>query len=230
MKYLLEIILIAVLITVLYQPPTFLQMQLNSFWGKLLFVSIISYMTVEHGLNAGILSAFITIVLMNNTFEGIDETLKDKNNEGDTDDDDADTPGNDDNEDDDEDDNEDGNTAETVDNDNNRNEDSEDSDDDDDDDDDNDDDDSNDNSSKPTKEGYSNINIPLTTSSINLVDHDRLVKVNALKNNARSKTLSNGVINDVKGLLNRVTRLELLQEDMEDEMDSQSKNLESYEF
>ena len=52
-----------------------------------------------------------------------------------------------------------------------------------------------------------------------MVDNDRTLKLNALKNSevakSNSNELSNGVVNDVKDVLERVKRLELLQEEAE---------------
>ena len=65
MKYLLEMILVAILIVVLYQTPSFLHMHLNTILGKLLLVSAVAYLAMNHGLNAGLLGSFIVIVLLN---------------------------------------------------------------------------------------------------------------------------------------------------------------------
>lgn len=72
---------------------------------------------------------------------------------------------------------------------------------------------------KKDLEGFSNLN-PMELSSINMVDNDRTMKLNALKNSEVAKTnpneTINGVVNDVKDVLDRVKRLELLQEEAEE--------------
>jgi len=60
MKYLLEMILVAILIVVLYQTPSFLHMHLNTILGKLLLVSAVAYLAINHGLNAGLLGSLYT--------------------------------------------------------------------------------------------------------------------------------------------------------------------------
>tara|TARA_Y100001970_G_C14234495_1_gene860890 strand:+ start:400 stop:1083 length:684 start_codon:yes stop_codon:yes gene_type:complete len=227
MKYLLEMILVAILIVVLYQTPSFLHMHLNTILGKLLLVSAVAYLAMNHGLNAGLLGSFIVIVLLNSSVEGFkegmdhegeeekdeeEEQTEEDNEEGKTEKkvkDDEDDEQADEDEEDDEDEDEDDEQAEQTDDD----EQAEQGDDEED--------------VEQSKEGYSNINRPLMASAINLVDQDRMFKVNALKNNQKSRGLTNGVVNDVKGLLNRVSRLELLQEDLESEM-MHPDNLESY--
>ena len=71
---------------------------------------------------------------------------------------------------------------------------------------------------KDLAEEFTNLN-PMELSSINMVDNDRTLKLNALKNSEVAKTnsneISNGVVNDVKDVLERVKRLELLQEEAE---------------
>ena len=58
-------------------------------------------------------------------------------------------------------------------------------------------------------------------SNMNMVDNDRTMKLNALKNSEVAKSnpneVTNGVVNDVKDVLDRVKRLELLQEEAEAE-------------
>lgn len=228
MKYLLEMILVAVLIVVLYQTPSFLHMHLNTILGKLLLVSAVAYLAMNHGLNAGLLGSFIVIVLLNSSVEGFKEGMdhEDEDDEEDEDEDEEQT----------EEDNEEGKTEKKVKDDEDEDEqaDEEDeqaehSDDDHEDDDDEqvEQTDNDEDEVMESKEGYSNINRPMMGSAINFVDQDRMFKVNALKNNQKSRGLTNGVVNDVKGLLNRVSRLELLQEDLEDEM-MHPDNLESY--
>lgn len=225
MKYLLEMILVAVLIVVLYQTPSFLSMHLNTILGKLILVSVVGYLAMNHGLNAGLLGSFIVIVLLNSSVEGFKEGMDHEDDEKEKSDESEET----------EEENEEGKTEKKVDEDDEE-EDDEDEDDDDElaeqsDDEDEDDelteqeDDAED--EDDSKEGYSNINRPLMGSAINLVDQDRMFKVNAIKNNQKSRGITNGVVNDVKGLLNRVSRLELLQEDLESEM-MEPDNLESY--
>ncbi len=71
---------------------------------------------------------------------------------------------------------------------------------------------------KDLAEGFSNLN-PMELSNMNMVDNDRTMKLNALKNSevakSNSNEISNGVVNDVKDVLDRVKRLELLQEEAE---------------
>ncbi len=76
-------------------------------------------------------------------------------------------------------------------------------------------------SSQKKQEGFSNV--PLTPSiiaNINVVDNDRNLKLNALKNSEIARgnpgETPRGVVNDVKDVLERVKRLELLQEEAED--------------
>ena len=228
MKYLLEMILVAILIVVLYQTPSFLHMHLNTILGKLLLVSAVAYLAMNHGLNAGLLGSFIVIVLLNSSVEGFKEGM-DHEDEEEKDEEEEQT----------EEDNEEGKTEEKVkdDEDDEQADEEEDEDEDDDEEEDEDEDEDEDDEQEEqaddeedveqSKEGYSNINRPIMASAINLVDQDRMFKVNALKNNQKSRDLTNGVVNDVKGLLNRVSRLELLQEDLESEM-MHPDNLESY--
>ena len=70
-------------------------------------------------------------------------------------------------------------------------------------------------------------------SNINMVDNDRTMKLNALKNSEVAKTNSNesinGVVNDVKDVLDRVKRLELLQEEAEaDEFEDEEEKDEEF--
>ena len=71
---------------------------------------------------------------------------------------------------------------------------------------------------KDLAEEFTNLN-PMELSNINMVDNDRTLKLNALKNSEVAKSnaneISNGVVNDVKDVLERVKRLELLQEEAE---------------
>ena len=71
---------------------------------------------------------------------------------------------------------------------------------------------------KDLAEGFANLN-PMNLSNINMVDNDRTMKLNALKNSEVAKSNSNeatnGIVNDVKDVLDRVKRLELLQEEAE---------------
>lgn len=212
MKFLLEMILVAILIVVLYQTPSFLHMHLNTILGKLLLVSAVAYLAMNHGLNAGLLGSFIVIVLLNSSVEGFKEGM-DHEGEEEKDEEEEQT----------EEDNEEGKTEKKVKDD----EDDEQADEDEEDDEDEDDEqaeqadddeqaeqtDDDEDEIVESKEGYSNINRPMMATAINFVDQDRMFKVNALKNNQKSRGLTNGVVNDVKGLLNRVSRLELLQED-----------------
>ena len=225
MKYLLEMILVAVLIVVLYQTPSFLSMHLNTILGKLILVSVVGYLAMNHGLNAGLLGSFIVIVLLNSSVEGFKEGMDHEDDEKEKSDESEET----------EEENEEGKTEKKVDEDDEEADDEDKDDDDelaeqsdeDDDDDDDEEADDEDEDEDDSKEGYSNINRPLMGSAINLVDQDRMFKVNAIKNNQKSRGITNGVVNDVKGLLNRVSRLELLQEDLESEM-MEPDNLESY--
>tara|TARA_Y100000389_G_C17461060_1_gene521724 strand:+ start:1509 stop:2186 length:678 start_codon:yes stop_codon:yes gene_type:complete len=225
MKYLLEMILVAVLIVVLYQTPSFLHMHLNTILGKLLLVSAVAYLAMNHGLNAGLLGSFIVIVLLNSSVEGFKEGMdhEDEDEDDEEDEDEEQT----------EEDNEEGKTEKKVKDDEDEDEQADEDDeqaehsDDDHEDDDDEQVEQTDEDVEQSKEGYSNINRPMMGSAINFVDQDRMFKVNALKNNQKSRGLTNGVVNDVKGLLNRVSRLELLQEDLEDEM-MHPDNLESY--
>ena len=225
MKYLLEMILVAVLIVVLYQTPSFLSMHLNTILGKLILVSVVGYLAMNHGLNAGLLGSFIVIVLLNSSVEGFKEGMDHEDDEKEKSDESEET----------EEENEEGKTEKKVDEDDEEADDEDKDDDDelaeqsdeDDDDDDDEEADDEDEDEDDSKEGYSNINRPLMGSAINLVDQDRMFKVNAIKNNQKSRSITNGVVNDVKGLLNRVSRLELLQEDLESEM-MEPDNLESY--
>lgn len=226
MKYLLEMILVAVLIVVLYQTPSFLSMHLNTILGKLILVSVVGYLAMNHGLNAGLLGSFIVIVLLNSSVEGFKEGMDHEDDEKEKSDESEET----------EEENEEGKTEKKVDEDDEEADEddelAEQSDEDEDDelaeqsDDDAEDEDEGEDEDD-SKEGYSNINRPLMGSAINLVDQDRMFKVNAIKNNQKSRGITNGVVNDVKGLLNRVSRLELLQEDLESEM-MEPDNLESY--
>lgn len=223
MKYLLEMILVAVLIVVLYQTPSFLSMHLNTILGKLILVSVVGYLAMNHGLNAGLLGSFIVIVLLNSSVEGFKEGMDHEDDEKEKSDELEET----------EEENEEGKTEKKVDEDDEEADDEDEDEDDEDelaeqsDDEDEDEDDAEDEDEDESKEGYSNINRPLMGSAINLVDQDRMFKVNAIKNNQKSRGITNGVVNDVKGLLNRVSRLELLQEDLESEM-MEPDNLESY--
>ena len=225
MKYLLEMILVAVLIVVLYQTPSFLSMHLNTILGKLILVSVVGYLAMNHGLNAGLLGSFIVIVLLNSSVEGFKEGMDHEDDEKEKSDESEET----------EEENEEGKTEKKVDEDDDEDEEDEDEDDEDEDEDDEDEDEDAEDEDEvedaededDSKEGYSNINRPLMGSAINLVDQDRMFKVNAIKNNQKSRGITNGVVNDVKGLLNRVSRLELLQEDLESEM-MHPDNLESY--
>ena len=223
MKYLLEMILVAVLIVVLYQTPSFLSMHLNTILGKLILVSVVGYLAMNHGLNAGLLGSFIVIVLLNSSVEGFKEGMDHEDDEKEKSDESEET----------EEENEEGKTEKKVDEDEDDEEaDDEDEDDEDEEEQEDEDEDEDvaedeDEDEEDSKEGYSNINRPLMGSAINLVDQDRMFKVNAIKNNQKSRGITNGVVNDVKGLLNRVSRLELLQEDLESEM-MEPDNLESY--
>ncbi len=227
MKYLLEMILVAILIVVLYQTPSFLHMHLNTILGKLLLVSAVAYLAINHGLNAGLLGSFIVIVLLNSSVEGFKEGMGHEGEEKDEEEEEEEQT---------EEDNEEGKTEKKVKDDEEDDEQADEEDDEqaDEDEDDEQVDDKEDaeqtddeEDDEQSKEGYSNINRPMMGSAINFVDQDRMFKVNALKNNQKSRGLTNGVVNDVKGLLNRVSRLELLQEDLEDEM-MHPDNLESY--
>jgi hypothetical protein len=224
MKYLLEMILVAVLIVVLYQTPSFLSMHLNTILGKLILVSVVGYLAMNHGLNAGLLGSFIVIVLLNSSVEGFKEGMDHEDDEKEKSDESEET----------EEENEEGKTEKKVDEDDEEADDEDEDDEDDDEDEDEDEDEEEDDEDEDdaededeSKEGYSNINRPLMGSAINLVDQDRMFKVNAIKNNQKSRGITNGVVNDVKGLLNRVSRLELLQENLESEM-MEPDNLESY--
>ena len=226
MKYLLEMILVAVLIVVLYQTPSFLSMHLNTILGKLILVSVVGYLAMNHGLNAGLLGSFIVIVLLNSSVEGFKEGMDHEDDEKEKSDESEET----------EEENEEGKTEKKVDEDDEEADDEDEDDDDEDEDEDDElaeqsdddaEDEAEDEDEDDSKEGYSNINRPLMGSAINLVDQDRMFKVNAIKNNQKSRSITNGVVNDVKGLLNRVSRLELLQEDLESEM-MEPDNLESY--
>jgi len=85
---------------------------------------------------------------------------------------------------------------------------------------------------KDLAEGFSNFNLnPTELANMNVVDNDRTMKLNALKNSEVAKSssneITNGVVNDVKDVLDRVKRLELLQEEAEaDEFDDKEEDEE----
>jgi hypothetical protein len=73
MKYYVEIILVALLLGLLYEKPEFLVRFSNSTLGKLLTVVLIVLISQSSGLNAGLLSALIVIVLRQTWIEGYTE-------------------------------------------------------------------------------------------------------------------------------------------------------------
>ena len=75
MQAYVEIMLVAILVVVLFQPPLVLSNFAQSVLGKALFIVLVVVVSHQFGTNAGLLAAMITIVLLNHTREGFFEKL-----------------------------------------------------------------------------------------------------------------------------------------------------------
>ena len=75
MQAYVEIMLVAILVVVLFQPPLALSDLAKSVLGKALFVLFVIVLAHQFGKNAGLLAAMITIVLLNHTREGFFEEI-----------------------------------------------------------------------------------------------------------------------------------------------------------
>jgi hypothetical protein len=73
MKFFVELVLVAILLVLLYEKPEFLVRFSNSTLGKLLTVVLVVLISQSSGLNAGLLSALIVIVLRQTWIEGFSE-------------------------------------------------------------------------------------------------------------------------------------------------------------
>jgi hypothetical protein len=71
----IEIILVAILVVILLQPPSILSELVSSILGKALCVGLIIGISHQFGKNAGLLMAMIVILLLNKTREGFAENL-----------------------------------------------------------------------------------------------------------------------------------------------------------
>ena len=72
MKTYVELSLVALLIALLYQPPQSLTFFAKSVLGKAALIILTIMIASQFGVNAGLLSALITIVLLNNNKEGFE--------------------------------------------------------------------------------------------------------------------------------------------------------------
>ena len=80
MKTYIELSLVAILIVLLYQPPISVTLFAKSVLGKALLIIAIVVASHFFGMNAGLLTSIIVVVLLNHTVEGVvggDATLKD---------------------------------------------------------------------------------------------------------------------------------------------------------
>ena len=75
MKTYVELSLVAILIVLLYQPPISVTLFAKSVLGKALLIMAIVVTSHFFGMNAGLLTAIIVVVLLNHTVEGADATL-----------------------------------------------------------------------------------------------------------------------------------------------------------
>ena len=75
MKTYIELSLVAILIVLLYQPPVSVTLFAKSVLGKALLIIAIVVVSHQFGMNAGLLTAIIVVVLLNHTVEGTDDTL-----------------------------------------------------------------------------------------------------------------------------------------------------------
>ena len=71
MKTYVELSLVAILIVLLYQPPISVTLFAKSVLGKALLIMAIVATSHFFGMNAGLLTAIIVVVLLNHTVEGI---------------------------------------------------------------------------------------------------------------------------------------------------------------
>jgi hypothetical protein len=71
----IEIILVAILVVILLQPPSILSELVSSILGKALCVGLIIGISHQFGKNAGLLMTMIVILLLNKTREGFAENL-----------------------------------------------------------------------------------------------------------------------------------------------------------
>ena len=74
MKTYVELSLVAILIVLLYQPPISVTLFAKSVLGKALLIIAIVATSHQFGMNAGLLSAIIVVVLLNHTAEGNNST------------------------------------------------------------------------------------------------------------------------------------------------------------
>ncbi len=205
MNYIGELALLAILIVVFYQRNNFLTAQLihNRSTFLLIVIGLILFLGSYHKYNMCYILAFIVVVLYSNTIEG-NETLRELTKQAAPNNEQYPEMGN-----------EFKNEAapgQPL----NQTE----------------DDFKHERKMKKDLEGFSNLN-PMELSNINMVDNDRTMKLNALKNSEVAKTNSNesinGVVNDVKDVLDRVKRLELLQEEAEaDEFEDEEEKDEEF--
>ena len=75
MKTYIELSLVAILIVLLYQPPISVTLFAKSVLGKALLIIAIVVASHFFGMNAGLLTSIIVVVLLNHTAEGFDATL-----------------------------------------------------------------------------------------------------------------------------------------------------------
>ena len=75
MKTYVELSLVAILIVLLYQPPISVTLFAKSVLGKALLIMAIVATSHFFGMNAGLLTAIIVVVLLNHTVEGADAAL-----------------------------------------------------------------------------------------------------------------------------------------------------------
>ena len=75
MQAYVEIMLVAILVVVLFQPPLALSNLAKSVLGKALFIVLVVFLAHQFGTNAGLLAAMITIGLLNHTREGFLEEI-----------------------------------------------------------------------------------------------------------------------------------------------------------
>lgn len=75
-----EIIYSLLLLALFYMTPTYLKQMSNSFFGKLILLAFIIFSGHLYGRNVAIISAFISILLLQSNYEG----LEDMNGNGDS--------------------------------------------------------------------------------------------------------------------------------------------------
>ena len=90
MKYLVEIILLVVLISLMYYRVNLLTVMASSNLGKLVLVGFVVMLHLVCGTNCSILAALIVIVVLHNKMEGYEDKNPNKNSKKDNKDEDED--------------------------------------------------------------------------------------------------------------------------------------------